>query len=188
MKLSPNKSILITFFSIFILFSCEENEPSKENNTDNIEEEIASNIDPIPEEEDNATSKEDLDKSSNISNVFAEEVLILVNKARANEGLSSLKLNSALNLAAYLHSKDMKEQNYFDHIGKNGSEFYERAQQAGYNGFATGENIAYSINTAESVFDTWMNSSGHRENILKPTHTEMGIGEFDSYWTQLFGR
>ena len=118
----------------------------------------------------------------------AESLLILVNESRKEEGLASLILNDALNEAALLHSIDMEENDYFNHVGLNGSLFWERVADAGYTGNTAGENIAKGQRTVESVHSSWMNSDGHRKNILNESITEMGLGNSGVYWTQVFGK
>ncbi|MEM9774023.1 MAG: CAP domain-containing protein [Chloroflexota bacterium] len=122
-------------------------------------------------------------------------VLDLVNSERENAGCGPLEANPFLRSAAFLHSQDMAVNRYFDHTALDGSRFWDRADRAGYQGFAAGENIAAGYGSPESVMNGWMNSSGHRANILNCSHTEIGIGYyFDSgspyrrYWTQVFGR
>jgi Ca2+-binding RTX toxin-like protein len=129
---------------------------------------------------------------------FANQVLTLTNEFRAQNGLSALKLNTELNAAAYAHSEDMAKQDYFDHIGKNGSKPWDRAKVVGYEAQAMGENIAAGYTTAAEVVQGWINSPGHRANLLNTKYTELGVGYFyltpdtgsvnyNTYWTQLFG-
>lgn len=124
-----------------------------------------------------------------------EEMLQLVNDIRAQYGREPVRLNPYLNQAAYDHSKDMGENNYFSHVGLNGSSFSQRAKDAGYEGSPTGENIAAGNSTAQSTFQQWVNSSGHLNNILNSGSNEMGIGHaqvngsnYTHYWTQVFGK
>lgn len=117
-----------------------------------------------------------------------EAVLFLVNDSRTALGLKPLVLNDELNDAAYYHSLDMSQNNYFDHIGLNGSRFSERTEDAGYQGQPRGENIASGQRSPQAVHDAWMNSQGHRENILREDITEMGLGREGNIWTQIFGR
>lgn len=117
----------------------------------------------------------------------AETLLILVNESRAEEGLSALTLNNALNKAALSHSTDMETNDYFSHEGLNGSRFWDRTEDAGYMGSPAGENIAVGQRDAEAVHTSWMNSEGHRNNILNSRITEMGLGNSGRYWTQIFG-
>ncbi len=129
---------------------------------------------------------------------FIEQVLVLTNQFRAQNGLAPLKANLELNATAQAHSADMANQDYFDHAGKNGSTPWARAKLVGYEARSMGENIAAGQSTPESVVQGWINSSGHRANLLNASFTELGVGYFylandtgsvnySRYWTQLFG-
>lgn len=132
------------------------------------------------------------------------EVLALVNEVRA-EGAScgglfsppthALVWDDALASAARLHSLDMATQDYFDHTSLDGRSPWERIEDAGYTGFAIGENIAVGSETAREVMESWMSSPGHCRNIMSGDADELGVGyarEPDStwvhYWTQTFGQ
>ncbi len=123
-----------------------------------------------------------------LSLTSAENMLTFVNEARLDAGLNTLTLNDALNTAAYKHSLDMETNDYFNHIGLNNSSFSERAINAGYAGSPIGENIARGQSSTEAAFTSWMNSEGHRNNILNSNATEMGLGLSGAYWTQVFGK
>jgi uncharacterized protein YkwD len=127
-----------------------------------------------------------------------EQVLTLTNQHRLAIGLQPLRLNPILNAAAYAHSRDMAEQDYFSHYGLDGSTVYGRITALGYPSFITTENIAAGFSSPETVVQAWMDSPGHRANILNPLLEEIGIGffflEHDEgkyqsryYWTQNFG-
>ncbi|WJV50912.1 sigma-70 family RNA polymerase sigma factor [Streptomyces flavofungini] len=123
------------------------------------------------------------------ANTTAEKVLALVNTERAEAGCRPVKLDSRLSRAAQLHSEDMSENGYFDHTGQDGRSFADRATAQGYPSPGA-ENIARGQNSPDSVMQSWMNSQGHRENILNCDLTTMGVGvvEKDWTWTQVFGR
>lgn len=129
---------------------------------------------------------------------FINKVLDLTNQFRAQNGLGALKLNSELNAAAQNHSQDMAVNDYFSHTGKNGSQPWDRAKVVGYEAQTMGENIAAGYNTPEAVVQGWIDSPGHRANLLNSKYTELGVGYFllendtgsvnyGRYWTQLFG-
>lgn len=129
---------------------------------------------------------------------FINRVLELTNEFRAENGVKPLKLNTELNAAAQAHSEDMAQQDYFDHTGKNGSKPWDRAKVVGYEARAMGENIAAGQRTPEAVVQAWIDSPGHRANLLNASYTELGVGYFyltpdtgsvnyNSYWAQLFG-
>lgn len=132
------------------------------------------------------------------------EVLTLVNEVRASgascggEPVPSthpLVWDEQLALAARLHSLDMAEQDYFDHISLDGRTPGQRMQAAGYTGFGFSENIAVGSQTPRGVMQSWMSSPGHCRNIMSDRADELGVGyalEPDStwrhYWTQNFGQ
>ncbi|CAM5232367.1 sigma-70 family RNA polymerase sigma factor [Streptomyces hirsutus] len=100
-----------------------------------------------------------------------------------------MTLDNRLNKAAQLHSEDMSANNYFSHTGQNGSSFVDRVTAQGHPSPGA-ENIARGQSSAESVMEAWMNSEGHRANILNCSLTTMGVGVVTSdwTWTQVFGR
>ncbi|WP_328929684.1 CAP domain-containing protein [Streptomyces sp. NBC_00190] len=119
----------------------------------------------------------------------AAEVVALVNKERAKAGCSALTVNDKLTAAALNHSKDMAAHSNMSHTGSDGSDPGARITRAGYAWMTYGENVAYGYSTPEQVMIGWMNSPGHRENILNCAFKEIGVGlaQPNSYWTQDFG-
>lgn len=120
---------------------------------------------------------------------FAEQVVALVNEERAKAGLAPVTMNVTLTKAANVRSKEIVTS--FSHTRPNGSSFSTAITQQGMNYRGAGENIAYGQFTPEQVMDGWMNSSGHRANILNKNYTTIGVGYYKSasgvgYWTQLF--
>jgi len=114
-----------------------------------------------------------------------------------NSKCSSTIQNSGLNLAAQKHTENMIQLNYFDHIGKDGSTPSTRVKAEGLSVSLVGENIAAGQTTAESAFDSWWNSSGHRSNMENCSYTHVGIGyaskssintsaSYSDYWTNVF--
>lgn len=123
---------------------------------------------------------------------FDLEILRLVNQERTSRGLSALTLSQKLDTAADLHSEDMATQGYFSHTGQDESSAGDRIERAGYDWRRYGENIAFGYQSAASVVQGWMNSEGHRRNILNANFTHMGLGYVTNasgrpYWTQVFG-
>ncbi|MFI9390076.1 CAP domain-containing protein [Streptomyces bauhiniae] len=116
-------------------------------------------------------------------------VVELVNAERAKVGCSPVELNSTLTKAAQDHSADMAAHNTMSHTGSDGSDPGSRITAAGYQWSAYGENVAYGYATPEQVMAGWMDSPGHRENILNCSYKEIGVGlaQPGSYWTQDFG-
>jgi uncharacterized protein YkwD len=119
-------------------------------------------------------------------------VVELVNRYRAVAGCPALRVDRRLDAAALGHSRDMARRDYFDHTGLDGSTPWTRARRAGYD-TPSAENIAFGYRTAEEAVRAWLDSPGHRRNLLDCTSRAVGTGvaRGDSegiYWTQLFGR
>jgi uncharacterized protein YkwD len=120
-------------------------------------------------------------------------VIKLTNRERAKSGCKPLKSNSLLKSAAQAHSGDMAKKDYFSHTGKDGRSPFDRMTDAGYSYTAAAENIAAGQRTPADVVKGWMNSAGHKKNILNCTYTEIGVGyakggSYGTYWTQNFGK
>ncbi|WDF04713.1 SafA/ExsA family spore coat assembly protein [Shouchella hunanensis] len=120
-----------------------------------------------------------------------QEVVRLVNAERAKHGLQPLKENWELSRVARFKSADMRDKNYFSHTSPTYGSPHQMIRDFGIQYRASGENIAAGQTTAQAVFNSWMNSSGHRQNILSPTYTEIGVGyaeggSYRHYWTQMF--
>ena len=120
---------------------------------------------------------------------YAEEILSLVNEERSRAGVSALTLDASAERAAEIRAEEI-EQN-FSHTRPDGGDFSTALSQQGVNFRTSGENIAYGQNSAEEVMQGWMNSSGHRANILNQSFTSIGVGHAEDesgtdYWTQLF--
>jgi uncharacterized protein YkwD len=110
-------------------------------------------------------------------------ILCLHNQIRAQNGLPLLKDNAKLRKAAIGHSSTMVSQGFFDHTSPDGDTFVDRIIGAGYtkrnDGWTLGENLAWGtgdLSTAQGVMNAWMNSAGHKANILKKAYREVGIG------------
>ncbi|WSI22506.1 CAP domain-containing protein [Streptomyces sp. NBC_01343] len=118
-------------------------------------------------------------------------VLALVNKERATAGCGPLTTNSKLSAAARAYSDTMARSGVMSHTGPDGSTMTSRVEAAGYAWSRLGENIARGQGDAAAVMDAWMNSSGHRANILNCAFKEIGIGvhkgDGGPWWTQDFG-
>lgn len=122
---------------------------------------------------------------------FAEQVTTLVNSERSKAGCGPVSANAQLQTAALRHSQDMAAKGYFDHNSPDGRDPGDRITAAGYRWTTYGENIARGQQTAAEVMDGWMNSPGHRANILNCAFKEIGVGVHDAsggpWWTQAFG-
>ncbi|GGQ53291.1 hypothetical protein GCM10010267_15280 [Streptomyces griseorubens] len=120
------------------------------------------------------------------------EVVELTNRERARAGLPALSRDPLLTTAARAHSADMVARDFYAHTAPDGSKPWDRAAAAGSRCRTVGENIACGQRSAAEVVRGWMNSPGHRANILKPEFTHIGVGfagggRAGTYWTQLFG-
>ncbi|MFP3987148.1 sigma-70 family RNA polymerase sigma factor [Streptomyces sp. E11-3] len=126
--------------------------------------------------------------TANPADTPAEQVLAIVNAERAKAGCSAVTMDARLSRAAQLHSEDMSANDYFDHRSQDGRTFGDRAKAQGHPSPGA-ENIARGQNSPESVMEAWMNSQGHRDNILNCSLSTMGIGVVtdDWTWTQVFG-
>ncbi|MEU6060860.1 sigma-70 family RNA polymerase sigma factor [Streptomyces sp. NPDC047097] len=122
---------------------------------------------------------------------FGQQVTALVNTERQRNGCGPVSQNGQLDTAAQRHSEDMAARGYFDHTSPDGTDPGDRITAAGYRWSTYGENIARGQQTPASVMDSWMNSPGHRANILNCSFKEIGIGKHDGsggpWWTQVFG-
>ena len=110
-------------------------------------------------------------------------VLCLINGERTKLRMPALRENAKLRKAALAHSSDMVRNGYFAHTGLDGDTLVDRIVASGYtrknDGWSLGENLAWGtgdLGTARGITDAWMNSSGHKANILKPAYREIGIG------------
>ena len=117
-----------------------------------------------------------------------QEVIRLVNVERANAGLSALKNDWELARVAEDKSQDMHDKGYFSHTSPTYGSPFTMMQNYGIKYKAAGENIAKGQQTAAEVVKAWMNSEGHRANILNKNYTHIGIGYVanGNYWTQMF--
>lgn len=125
------------------------------------------------------------------ANKLEKEVVMLVNQERAKLGLAPLKHNLELSNVARYKSEDMITNNYFDHISPTYGSPFDMITSFGIQYTAAGENIAMGQQTAASVMNAWMNSPGHKANILSENYTEIGVGVAKDkngsiYWTQQF--
>jgi uncharacterized protein YkwD len=114
---------------------------------------------------------------------LGRSAVCLINKQRTRRGLRKLRLNSRLSEAAQRHTADMVKRNYFAHVSKSGSDVVDRLTRTGYmrgaRSWTVGENLAWgtgSRSTPREIVSAWMNSAGHRANILQRRFREIGIG------------
>ncbi|WP_277668465.1 CAP domain-containing protein [Caproiciproducens galactitolivorans] len=122
---------------------------------------------------------------------FQNQVVQLVNQERAKAGLKALTVNSQLTKTATLKSEDMAKLNYFDHTSPTYGSPFDMMKQFGISYRTAGENIAMGQTSPQQVMQGWMNSSGHRANILNSSFTQIGVGiaknaKGQYIWTQQF--
>ncbi|GGK04011.1 hypothetical protein GCM10007063_27920 [Lentibacillus kapialis] len=136
-----------------------------------------------------ANKQEEQDQSqSQQLNEFEQQVVELTNQERQAQGLDPLKVDAELSKVAREKSRDMAENNYFSHDSPNYGSPFDMMKQYGISYQTAGENIARGQRTPEQVVNGWMNSEGHRENIMNPDFTHIGVGyvEQGHHWTQQF--
>ncbi|MFD2760165.1 CAP domain-containing protein [Lentibacillus juripiscarius] len=121
-------------------------------------------------------------------NEFEQQVVELTNQERTAQGLEPLKVDTELSKVAREKSRDMAANNYFSHDSPNYGSPFDMMKQFGIAYQTAGENIARGQRTPQQVVDGWMNSEGHRENIMNPNFTHIGVGyvEQGNHWTQQF--
>ena len=140
-----------------------------------------------PEQNRPENGKPEQDNTTSAS--YVQQVIDLVNEERAKAGLSPLTESSSVAQAADIRAKEIATS--FSHTRPDGSSFSTALQQSGASYRGAGENIAYGQRTPEAVMNSWMNSQGHRANILNENYTTIGVGYYEDangtgYWTQLF--
>lgn len=132
------------------------------------------------------TNQPETDKEENS---FAEQVVKLVNAERAKAGLNALTLDKEIASAALVRAKEIETS--FSHTRPDGRSFSSVLTDHGIRFSGSGENIAWGQISPEKVMEAWMNSEGHRANILNPKFTKIGVGHYQNangrnYWAQLF--
>ena len=110
------------------------------------------------------------------ASVVPSEVAVLTNQNRIDNGLSALTVNPLLTQAAQLKAEDMAQNSYYAHIGPDGKSPLYWLTRVGYKYLNAGENLVIDRTTSEQAVDAWMSSPDHRENILRPQFTEIGVG------------
>lgn len=141
----------------------------------------------IPEQPED--QKPDDNVSEESVHPYATEIVNLVNEERAKAGLSALTLDSNITAAANVRAKEIRQS--FSHTRPDGSSFSTALKEQGVSYRGSGENIAWGQKSPEQVMNGWMNSDGHRANILNENYKSMGVGYYQdengvNYWVQLF--
>lgn len=159
----------------------ETTPPSEDTNTPESKPETT------PPSEDTSTpeNKPEADKEL----TFAEQVVELVNQERTKAGLNAVTLDQNIASAALVRAKEIETS--FSHTRPNGSKFSTALTEQGVTFKGAGENIAWGQKSPEAVMQAWMNSEGHRANILNKNFTKIGVGYYQNaagrnFWTQLF--
>ncbi|WP_442951709.1 CAP domain-containing protein [Paenibacillus sp. GYB003] len=117
---------------------------------------------------------------------FAQQVLALVNQERTKVGLQSLNLHTGLSNMAMAKAKDMYDNHYFDHQSPTYGSPFDMMRTFGITYNTAGENIAKGQTSPTEVMNQWMNSPGHRANILNASFTQIGIAYYNGEWVQEF--
>jgi uncharacterized YkwD family protein len=117
---------------------------------------------------------------------YANQVITAVNQERAKAGLKPLKADSSLSNMALAKAKDMYNNHYFDHTSPTYGSPFDMMKSFGIQFTYAGENIAMGQKTPDAVMNAWMNSTGHRQNILSPNYTKIGTAYYNGEWVQEF--
>jgi len=125
---------------------------------------------------------------SSAVSAYEQKVVELTNQERAKNGLKPLALDTELSKVAREKSRDMQNKGYFSHTSPTYGSPFDMMKKFGISYRSAGENIAMGQRTPEEVVNAWMNSSGHRANILNSSYTHIGVGyaATGNYWTQMF--
>ncbi|TQY21474.1 sporulation protein [Clostridioides difficile] len=154
----------------------ESNKPEDNNNSDSTNK---------PDDNNNSGS------TSESFSAYQKEVVDLVNIERAKAGLNPLTLDSSISNVATNKSQDMIDNNYFSHNSPTYGSPFDMLKKFGISYKTAGENIAMGQKTPKEVVNAWMNSEGHRKNIMNPNFSKIGVGVAQKsggsiYWTQIF--
>ncbi|HCQ5483816.1 TPA: sporulation protein [Clostridioides difficile] len=154
----------------------ESNKPEDNNNSDSTNK---------PDDNNNSGS------TSESFSAYQKEVVDLVNIERAKAGLNPLTLDSSISNVATKKSQDMIDNNYFSHNSPTYGSPFDMLKKFGISYKTAGENIAMGQKTPKEVVNAWMNSEGHRKNIMNPNFSKIGVGVAQKsggsiYWTQIF--
>ncbi|GAA3402889.1 CAP domain-containing protein [Paenibacillus hodogayensis] len=120
------------------------------------------------------------------TSAYAEQVVSLVNQERAKAGLKPLASDAALTNMALDKAKDMYNNNYFDHTSPTYGSPFDMMKSYGIQYSYAGENIAKGQRNPQEVMNAWMNSEGHRQNIMSPNFTKIGVAYYNGEWVQEF--
>ncbi|WP_019119478.1 CAP domain-containing protein [Brevibacillus massiliensis] len=139
-----------------------------------------------PSQAANAPAEQTPDAAQGNVDSYAKEVFSLVNQERAKAGLQPLKLDEQLSSVAKKKAVDMANNHYFDQISPTLGSPADMISQSGIQYMTMGENIAMGQRSPQEVMQQWMDSQGHRENIMNPSFDTIGIAYYNGYWVQEF--
>ncbi|AZV65289.1 serine protease [Bacillus cereus] len=162
----------------------EAQKPAENNNTQKPAEQKPAEQKPA---EQKPAEQKPAEEAKSLSE-FEQRVVELTNAERTKQGLPALKIDTELSKVARIKSEDMQKNNYFDHNSPTYGSPFDMMKKFGISYTSAGENIAQGQRTPEEVVQAWMNSAGHRANILNNGFTHIGVGYVESgnYWTQQF--
>ncbi|WP_462408614.1 CAP domain-containing protein [Neobacillus sp. Marseille-QA0830] len=141
-----------------------------------------------PTQQTTTTTQPAATETNSALSAYEQKVVDLTNQERTKNGLSALKVDTTLSKMAHEKSRDMSANNYFSHTSPTYGSPFDMMKQYGITYNYAGENIAMGQQTPEEVVNAWMNSEGHRANILNPNFNYIGVGYVadGNYWTQEF--
>lgn len=134
----------------------------------------------------NTTTANTSKTTTTSDSAFSDQVVTLVNQERAKAGVKPLTADKALSAMALDKAKDMYNKGYFDHTSPTYGSPFDMMKTYGINYTYAGENIAKGQKTPQEVMQAWMNSPGHKQNILSPNYTKIGVAYYNSEWVQEF--
>lgn len=168
----------------------KETQAPENNQTTNNNTQATNNNTQTAQKDNTATAPSQSTPSTTTSdvNAFEQEVVKLTNAERTKAGLAPFKTDDKLMAAAREKSQDMQSKNYFSHTSPTFGSPFDRMKALGITYKSAGENIAQGQRTPQEVVQAWMDSPGHRANILNEKFTHIGVGYVKSgnYWTQQF--
>ncbi|KGP74412.1 CAP domain-containing protein [Pontibacillus yanchengensis] len=176
-----------------------EQQPTQEQPEQNTEQETQQQAEPkeqqeatpsqsSQQQEQAQTEQQNTEQQASTLSQYEQKVVELTNEERTAQGLEPLKIDKQLSDVAEKKSEDMAQNNYFSHNSPTYGSPFDMMNQFGVDYRTAGENIAKGQRTPQEVVDAWMNSEGHRKNIMNENFTHIGVGfvEDGNHWTQQF--
>lgn len=166
----------------------QQDTPKQQPEQDQAQQEEATPTTPQQNEASNQQSTEQEQKQGSELSQYEQKVVELTNEKRAEQGLSPLKIDKELSKVARKKSQDMAQNNYFSHNSPTYGSPFDMMNQFGIEYRTAGENIAKGQPSPQEVVNAWMNSEGHRKNIMNENFTHIGVGHVENgnVWTQQF--